>query len=280
MKYFNKHPIIDYNGNSARNILARAAINVPSINELTNYYPYTMKDGERADVIADKYYGHPDFAWLVWLSNTVVDPFYQTGISEADFAQLVISRFGSVERAQRQIAYWRTDKTGDEQQLSPSDFFALPAPVKKYFRPNIDQFGRPVEYVRTEEQWLVATNKIVLITVSDPSGFEVGEEVFETGNDYAFVVDRSDSSITVNHVIGELELGDLLTGRQSGHQQVITSIDTVTQDISDVEAVYYSPVSAYQDLLEKFEAFKEIRLVENSLSARAASELKNVLQVR
>ena len=63
------------------------------------YYDYNIQDGDRPDVIAQKYYGNEDYAWLVLFSNNIVDPIKEWPLFGTDFTNYVKSKYGSIELA-------------------------------------------------------------------------------------------------------------------------------------------------------------------------------------
>lgn len=49
------------------------------------FLPYTVKEGERPEDIAFYYYGSTEYLWLVFLSNKIVDPYFEWPLSEREF---------------------------------------------------------------------------------------------------------------------------------------------------------------------------------------------------
>lgn len=118
MKYFEHFPVIEYKGRKVRDITRRNKF----IGEVTTnpylFMPYTVKEGERAEDIANAYYGSVDYVWLVWLANNIIDPYYQWPLSEEQFNQYMIEKY---ESQSGQLGYdviaWTKDTTIDENVL-------------------------------------------------------------------------------------------------------------------------------------------------------------------
>ena len=55
--FFANSPIIEYDGVSMRNLVKRAGIVRSALAKYDVYYPYRIRDWERADTIAFDYYG-------------------------------------------------------------------------------------------------------------------------------------------------------------------------------------------------------------------------------
>lgn len=69
-------------------------------------YNYTIKDGERADMIAEKYYGAADEDFLIWLMNIVIDPFFEWPMSSREFGEFIKKKYGSIPVAHQTTAKW------------------------------------------------------------------------------------------------------------------------------------------------------------------------------
>jgi hypothetical protein len=93
MKYFENFPIIEYDGKKVRDITRR---NTLMRNIQTNplvFLPYTVREGEKAEDIANFYYGSTDYTWLVYLSNNIVDPYHQWPKSELELQDYIIDKY-------------------------------------------------------------------------------------------------------------------------------------------------------------------------------------------
>lgn len=106
MKYFRYLPKTDYSSNTATNIIVRAKIRDEVRRNTIVLYPYTIIEGDRPDIIAHKYYGTSDLAWLVFYSNDIVDPIYDWPLTYSDFNSYIIAKYESIEDAQQTIQYY------------------------------------------------------------------------------------------------------------------------------------------------------------------------------
>ena len=81
------------------NILKRFKIH-DDVRDLTEiFYPYQLQDGDRPDVVAEKYYGNANYAWLVLFSNNIVDPVKEWPLYGTDFRNYLVTKYGSIESA-------------------------------------------------------------------------------------------------------------------------------------------------------------------------------------
>ena len=68
-------------------------------------YNYLVKDGERADMIAHKYYSDASLDWIIWSINLVFDPYFDWPLSSREFETYIKSSFG-LEYANQTIKYY------------------------------------------------------------------------------------------------------------------------------------------------------------------------------
>jgi hypothetical protein len=72
----------------------------PSVLEdISNYYPYFVKEGERPDIIAHSEYGNVGYAYLILLVNDIQDPNFDWPLSSQVFEKFIINKYGSVSSA-------------------------------------------------------------------------------------------------------------------------------------------------------------------------------------
>ena len=81
------------------NILKRFKIHDDARDETELFYAYRLQDGDRPDVVAEKYYGNANYAWLVLFANNIVDPVKEWPLYGTDFTNYMKSKYGSIELA-------------------------------------------------------------------------------------------------------------------------------------------------------------------------------------
>jgi hypothetical protein len=115
MRYFEQFPLINYNGIMMRDIIHRAKFVKEVLNNDKAFYPFVVSEGQRADMIADKYYGSSDYEWLVWLSNDILDPYFGWVLSRNDFDDYIVSKYGSFENCLETIVHYVYNDTVDPE---------------------------------------------------------------------------------------------------------------------------------------------------------------------
>ena len=64
-------------------------------NDPSLYQRYLVKENERAEDIAEFYYGNVNLVWLVYFSNQIIDPYTQWPKSSSDFNKYFVKKYAS-----------------------------------------------------------------------------------------------------------------------------------------------------------------------------------------
>ena len=102
--YFKNIPTVGYDINgtgknsfvNATNIMKRVKFKSSALEEISNYYPYYVKEGERPDIIANEQYRNVGYAYLILLVNEIQDPNFDWPLSSQIFEKFIINKYGSV----------------------------------------------------------------------------------------------------------------------------------------------------------------------------------------
>jgi hypothetical protein len=89
------------------NVLRRFIVRSEVTERSDVFYEYDVQEGDRPDIIAEKYYGDADLAWLVLHFNTVVDPIFDFPLFGKDFEQYIKGKYGSIPEAQSTVHEYR-----------------------------------------------------------------------------------------------------------------------------------------------------------------------------
>jgi hypothetical protein len=116
ISYFSNFPKINYFNVLTTNITLRAAFIDKLKQDVSVFYPYVIQEGETADAISTWYYGRPDFDWLVYLANDIVDPHTQWPKSYLQLEDYIIKKYGSLQIARSNIEFYR--KTPEVSYIS------------------------------------------------------------------------------------------------------------------------------------------------------------------
>lgn len=110
MLYFNSFPKIavsDSVGNQIlmTNLMARSEIIPSLLNNPLLYYKYDVKDSDRPDVIADKYYEDSDRYWLVLMSNQILDPIREWPLTSQQFEAYLTEKYSAAANTTPVLSY-------------------------------------------------------------------------------------------------------------------------------------------------------------------------------
>jgi hypothetical protein len=121
MFYFEPFPTIDYdikkNGNKTEvtNLFLRYKVLDVFKNQSAVYYNYSIKDGERPDVIAAKYYNDESLDWIILLVNNIVDPQFDWPLDLKSFDSYITKKYDSVLAAREQTHHY--EQITQQQQV-------------------------------------------------------------------------------------------------------------------------------------------------------------------
>ena len=60
------------------------------------FYPYQVKQGDRPDTVSEGYYGRFFYSWIVYLSNNILDPYFQWQMTQQIFQEFITEKYGYV----------------------------------------------------------------------------------------------------------------------------------------------------------------------------------------
>tara|TARA_E500000318_G_scaffold11986_1_gene10854 strand:- start:3930 stop:4505 length:576 start_codon:yes stop_codon:yes gene_type:complete len=76
-------------------------------NKTAIYFDYVVKDSDRPDIIASKYYDDPTLDWIIFLVNDIVDPYYDWPLNDEGFDSYMRTLYGSTATAKATVYEYR-----------------------------------------------------------------------------------------------------------------------------------------------------------------------------
>ena len=112
--YFSSIPNVDYDINgtepnqfrSVTNIMQRIRFKPSVLENITDYYPYYVREGERPDIVSFNTYGTVAYSYLILLINNIIDPLFDWPLPSRQFENYIIEQYGSVSTAQSTNKYY------------------------------------------------------------------------------------------------------------------------------------------------------------------------------
>jgi len=111
--YFRPFPKVDYqlkkNNNPLllTNITLRFKLRETLKTKAAIYYDYIVKDSDRPDLVAYKYYEDETLDWVLFLINDIVDPYYDWPMDQRTFDNYMKSLYGSIDSAKSIVFQYR-----------------------------------------------------------------------------------------------------------------------------------------------------------------------------
>ena len=125
-EFFQHYPQIDYNITGTAppkfktviNIMERAKLKNVIMDDIVQYFPYSIPEAERPDNTSFKHYGDVKYTWLIFLINDIHDPVYDWPLNTRDITNFIKDKYGSITVAKNtvhhyeQIVRTRVEATG------------------------------------------------------------------------------------------------------------------------------------------------------------------------
>lgn len=296
-RYFEKFPTISYSNNVVVDITKRVALLEKVSTNPYVFYPYEISSDERADQLSTRYYEDPYSSWLLYITNKIVDPYYEWYLSNDEFNDFIIKKYGSVVSANQKIKYYRNNWTkASEEAITASEWNGLTVSQQNYWDPQYDNNGRIKYYTRKQKDWQNGTNKIVSYSISADLfqlqsliSDEIVSVVFDSGNygnGQIIKVDTNNSVIYLQHMRGTfLENDDVsisgssyVYSSESNINVAFTTATLIASNIPADEEMYWEGVSYFDYENERNEYNKTIRVMEKDLREVAAENLTDLMK--
>ena len=128
MSYFSKFPNIAYDikGDSVRkllpDILRRVKLRASIKSGGMLFDKYDVKEGEKPEDVAFKWFGDPELHWVILMTNNVTDRYYDWPMNQAQFAEYLNDKYSNPDAIHH---YEVTKDSGRTTGQGPSDYSHL-----------------------------------------------------------------------------------------------------------------------------------------------------------
>ena len=99
--YFSKFPLTVYDVKGNKNfkllpdILRRVKLRSGLASSRFVFDKYNVKEGEKPEDVAFKYYGDAQYHWVIMMVNNITDRYYEWPMRQADFADFLTDKYGA-----------------------------------------------------------------------------------------------------------------------------------------------------------------------------------------
>ena len=100
------------------NIMRRFKIRSSIKKNTQVYHEYSIQEGERPDIIAHKYYGSSNYAWIILHYNNIVDPVFGWPLFGEEFQDYIKGKYGSIPEAKNEVHEYRKILTHSKIHLN------------------------------------------------------------------------------------------------------------------------------------------------------------------
>ena len=287
-RFFEKFPTITYANTTAVDITKRITmLDIASSNPYI-YYPYEITSDERAEQFSNRYYSDSYKSWILYISNKIIDPYYEWYLTQEQFQQFIIKKYGSIENSNK-IKFYRNSYE-NVPNISVSFYDALPILLKGYWEAVYTTPNKISGYKRKQTELSSTTNKIISYEVANTNFIkdEVCNIVFS--NNYkgqGQVAGVADGILRIQHVSGYYAPSDVAVisgssyvyGKESKVNTAFTSATLMVSNLQPEEEIYWNPVTYFNYENEKNEYNKTIKVLDSNLSTSISRNLKDLMKV-
>ena len=127
MSYFDKFPLMAYDVKGDKNykllpdILRRVKIRSNIRLGTFMFDNYDVKDGERPEDIAFKWFGDARYHWIILMTNNITDRYYQQPLTQPQFQEHLEDKYGAGNE-DAVHHYENTQASGRTSSSGPNDF--------------------------------------------------------------------------------------------------------------------------------------------------------------
>jgi len=273
--FFAQFPQVTYANNTVVDITERVVVRNGLVKNPYVYYPMSLVPYARPDQVAYTAWGNPYLSWILYLTNNIIDPYYDWYLPPDEFDSFISLKYGSIANAMNTIAFY-VNNWPDQTDITPAAFEALTANQQPFWAPNYGYYNTPISYSRLQADWYASTNYVLGYTISGNTvPFQFNEPLFISltpGTSGAAQFKQGNSTqIFVQHISGDAfpdanngvvlpgQLGESFAigvnslgsgnayvyGTSSGANAVVTSCKFLSNNINEDLVDYYSPVYYY-----------------------------------
>lgn len=260
--YFKNFNTINYDTIPAIDLTERIVVQRSTQYNPFIFYPMDITDGIRPDMVSYSQWGDPFASWILYLTNDIIDPYYDWYLTREQFINFITSKYGSVTKSQQLILYYQTDYAST-LPITISGYHALDAGQQQYFEPNYNNGYNILNYTQKKDTLTTTTNYVLQLSITGSIIPFVDTELLQISyvhgsNGTAQYVAGNTTSIIVQHGINDafpfpdnpntsVVIGNAsyVYGVESGANAQITAYKFLSINIPLEEEIFWSPVYAY-----------------------------------
>ena len=112
----------DGNPKIVTDLMTRVKVREKVINEMSLYDKYDVPSGERPEDTAFKHFGSAEYHWVILMTNSITDAYYEWPMSEQDFETFLKDKYAEPDGTHH---YELTQSSGKTKANGPDDYSYL-----------------------------------------------------------------------------------------------------------------------------------------------------------
>lgn len=135
MHLFEHHPLTLYDLNKKRkplvmtNLTRSWKVNELIVDRVTTYHPYTIREGDRPDIIAEKMYGDGRLDWAILMTNNILKPLWEWPLMHNEFNAFIKNKYGSPSNAMATVHHYEMIAQVATKEARDGEIFITPEVV-------------------------------------------------------------------------------------------------------------------------------------------------------
>ena len=128
--YFQRFPLMAYDVKGTKNyklvtdILRRVKLRAGIKNGMFLFDNYDVKDGEKPEDIAFKWFGNSEYHWIILMTNNITDRYYEWPMTQPQFQEFLEDKYG-LANIDAGHHYEITQASGPTSGSGPGDYSYL-----------------------------------------------------------------------------------------------------------------------------------------------------------
>lgn len=278
--FFSYFPSMLYANTAVTNVIAKVKFTDSVAKNFAVYYPYVIKEGERADQIAAHYYEDEQYDWVIYMSNDIIDPHQEWPKPQNEMESMIRAKYGSIANAQLQTAFYKVNYETDDSVISTAAYDALAGDQKPYWSPIMNEYEVVLNYERKAFDFSCDTNKIIALDGTF-GNLQSGDVIKQSSSVKGTVSFANTSYVVLKHISGTWATGSTVyySGNSAVANATVSTVSTLHMPLSNTVASYWSPVSFYDYEHDENEKKKHIRLLSADYLNLIERDMKELLSV-
>lgn len=287
-RYFEPFPIITYANNSAVDITKRTVLLDKVSSNPYVFYPYQISDNERPDQLSYRYYEDQYKSWIIYLTNQILDPYYEWYLHNNEFEQFIEKKYNSLVESQTKVKRY-VNNWANQENLEVPGYNALTVGQRKYWEPVFGRNNKIISYKRKEIDWVINTNFIVAYSVSNTSF--VKDEICTIKFDRLYqgkgqVLKTTNTEVYLQHVSGyfttdqnvSIGANSVIVGSESKVNTAFSNVVVLSENIPAEEYAYWRAETYFDYETERNEYNKTIRVLDSEFKQVISDNLKEKMK--